>query len=157
MLYHDAALSWLHFVFAFVLAGALVAELFILRLPVNGQTARLLLRVDLFYGASAVLLILAGVARVAWGAKGWAFYQGEPFFWAKMAVFALIGLLSIGPTRTFMRWNRAYGADPSFAPSESEVKGVRRYVMIETHLIALLLAFAVLMARGLGAGLFNRG
>lgn len=151
-LYLDAALSWLHFVFVFVLVGALVAELFIVRLPVNGQVARLLLRVDLFYGASSVLIILAGIARVVWGAKGWAFYQSEPFFWAKMATFGLIGLISIGPTRTFMRWNRAAGADPNFLAPELEVKRTRRYVMVETHLIALLLVFAVLMARGLGQG-----
>jgi len=151
MLYHDAALAWLHYVFAFILVSALVAEGFILRLPVDGRVARLLLRVDLFYGVSSVLLILAGIARVVWGAKGWGFYQAQPFFWAKMGAFAVIGLLSIGPTRAFMRWNRAAGADPAFAPPEDEVKRVRRYVVGEAHLIAVLLIFAVLMARGVGA------
>lgn len=104
MLLHDAGLSWLHFVLAFVLVGALVAEAFILRLPVDGRVARLLLRVDLFYGVSSVLLILAGISRVVWGAKGWDYYNAQPFFWAKMATFGVIGLLSIGPTRAFMRW-----------------------------------------------------
>ena len=84
MLMHDAGLAWLHFLFAFILVGAIVAELFILRLPVDARVARLLLRVDLFYGASAVLIILAGVSRVIWGAKGWDYYQDQPFFWAKM-------------------------------------------------------------------------
>lgn len=149
MLYHDAGLAWLHFVFAFILVGALVAELFILRLPIDGRVARLLLRVDLFYGLSAVLLILAGVSRVIWGAKGWAYYQDQPFFWAKVATFAVIGLISIAPTMTFLRWNKAARADAAFLAPEAQVKSMRRLVMIETHVLALLLLFASLMARGI--------
>jgi putative membrane protein len=152
MMYHDAGLAWLHFVFAFVLVSAIVAEAFILRLSVDARVARLLLRIDLFYGVSALLLILAGIGRVVWGAKGWVYYQADPFFWAKMATFAVIGLISIAPTRTFMRWVKQAGADASFTAPEAEVRRVRRLVVIETHLVALLLAFAVLMARGLGQG-----
>ncbi len=150
MLYHDAGLAWLHFVFAFILVGALFAEAVLLRLPVDARMARVLLRVDLFYGASAVLLILAGISRVVWGAKGWAFYEAQPFFWAKMATFAVIGLLSIGPTRSFMRWVREAKADTGFVVSGEEAKRVRRMVMIEVHVVALLLLFASLMARGVG-------
>lgn len=152
MLLHDAGLSFLHFTFAFIMVGALVAEAFVLRLPVDARVARLLLRIDLFYGVAALLLILAGIARVIWGAKGWAFYQGEPFFWAKMAAFAAIGLVSIVPTVTYMRWVKQAGADAAFVAPEAEAVRARRLVVLETHLVALLLAFAALMARGLGAG-----
>lgn len=152
MLLHDAGLAWLHFLFAFVLVGAVVAELFVLRLPVNAQTARLLVRVDLFYGASSVLIILAGVSRVVWGVKGWGYYQAEPFFWAKIATFAIIGIISIWPTRTFMRWLKSANADPNFIAPEAEVKSMRRLVMVETHAVALLLLFASLMARGIRFG-----
>ena len=150
MLLHDAGLAYLHFVLAFVLVGALVAEAFILRLPVDGRVARLLLRVDLFYGVSAFLLILAGVSRVIWRAKGWDYYQSQPFFWAKMVAFAVIGLISIAPTRAFLRWNKAAGADPAFSVTEAEQRKVRRAVVFETHVVALLLLFASLMARGIG-------
>ena len=152
MLLHDVGLAWLHFLFAFVLVGALVAELFILRLPVNAQTARLLVRVDAFYGISSVLIILAGIARVIWGAKGWAYYQAEPFFWAKIAVFGVIGVISIWPTRMFLRWLKSANADPNFIAPEAEVKSMRRLVMVEAHAVALLLLFASLMARGVGFG-----
>ena len=151
MLWHDAAFSYLHFVFVLILAGALVAEAFVLRLPVDGRIARLLLRMDLFYGASSVGVILAGLARVFWGAKGAEFYGDQPFFWAKMATFAVIGLVSIGPTRTFMRWVKQAGQDAAFAIAEAEVKRVRRLVMIELHLLALVPFFAALMARGIGS------
>jgi putative membrane protein len=152
MLLHHASLAWLHFVFAFILVGALAAESFILRLPVDSRVARVLLRADMFYGVSAVLLILAGISRVLWGEKGWAYYQAQPFFWAKMATFIVIALLSIGPTRAFTRWVRAFNADAAYTPPEADLKRVRRLVMIEVHLIALLLLFAALMARGIGQG-----
>jgi putative membrane protein len=151
MLLHDAGLAWLHFVFAFIMVGVIVAEAFILRLPVDARVARLVLRVDLFYGISALLLVLAGIARVIWGAKGWDYYQHQPFFWAKMATFAIIGLISIIPTRAYIRWNKAASANPDLVVPESEAKPVRRLVLLETHLIALLLLFAVLMARGIGS------
>ena len=150
MLLHDAALSYLHFAFAFILVGALVAEAFILRLPIDGRAARLLLRVDIFYGVSAVGIILAGIARVVWGAKGYEYYAGQPFFWAKMAAFAVIGLISIGPTRAFFRWVKYAGADPAFTVAEADAKRARRLVMIEVHLLALIPLFAALMARGIG-------
>ncbi|MFZ2030545.1 MAG: DUF2214 family protein [Vitreimonas sp.] len=146
----DAILAWIHFVLAFLMVGTLVAESFILRLPVDGRVARLLARVDLFYGVSAGLLVAAGVCRVIWGAKGWAYYQGQPFFWAKMATFAVVGLISVLPTLTFQRWRRA-AASAGFVALEVEAKRVRRYVIAEAHLIAILLLFAVLMARGVGA------
>lgn len=152
MLLHYASLSWLHFVFAFILVGALSAEAFLLRLPIDSRIARVLLRADLFYGVSSVLLIVAGISRVLWGDKGWAYYQAQPFFWAKMATFLVIGALSIAPTRAFMRWVKAYNADPAFTPPAAEVSKVRRFVMIEVHLIVLLLLFAALMARGVGQG-----
>jgi putative membrane protein len=150
MLFHDAALSYLHFVFAFILVGSIVAEAFVLRLPIDGRAARLLLRIDVFYAIGAVGVILAGVSRVFWGAKGAEYYAGQPFFWAKMATFVVIGLISIAPTRAFFRWVKQARSNPAFAVDEAEVKRVRRWVMIETHLLALVPLFAVLMARGIG-------
>jgi putative membrane protein len=65
-----AALSFLHFVFLLILAGALSAEALVLRLPVRADVVRLLSRIDLFYGLSALGLIAAGIARVAWDREG---------------------------------------------------------------------------------------
>jgi len=151
MLWHDAAFSYLHFVFAFIVVAALAAELFVLRLPVDGKVARLLLRIDLFYGVSAVGVIFAGIARVIWGAKGYQYYLDQPFFWAKMATFVLIGLISIAPTKAFMGWLKRANADANAVFPEADAKKVRRLVMIELHIFALLLLFAALMARGIGS------
>lgn len=133
------------------MVGALAAELFILRLPVEGRVARLLLRIDLFYGVSAVGVILAGVARVVWGARGYEFYMAQPLFWAKMAAFVIIGLISIIPTRQFMRWLKEANTTSQFAASDADVARIRRLVMVEVHLLALVPLFAAFMARGIGS------
>jgi putative membrane protein len=151
MLFHDAALSYLHFAFAFILVGALAAEAFVLRLPVDGRVARLLLRMDVFYAIAAVGVIAAGVARVFWGAKGADYYAAQPFFWAKMATFAVVGLISIAPTRAYFAWVKAAKTNPAFAVAEADSKRARLFVMIELHLLALVPLFAALMARGIGS------
>lgn len=150
MLMHDVALSYLHFLFAFVLAGALAAELFILRLPVDANVAKRLSRIDLFYGLSALGVLIAGFSRAIWAAKGWEYYSAQPFFWAKIATVAVIGLASVIPTLAFTRWARAARLDAAFLAAEGEVKSMRRWVMIEVHLLALIPLFAALMARGIG-------
>lgn len=151
MLLHDAALSYLHFVFVLILAGALAAEAFVLRLPVDGRVARLLLRIDLFYGISAFGLIAAGMARLFWGAKGSDYYTEQWSFWAKMGVFLLVGIISSIPTRRFMRWVKNLRANANFTPDEADVRNVRRLVMIELHLLAFVPLFAALMARAIGS------
>jgi putative membrane protein len=146
----DAALAYLHFTFVFILVASIAAEAFVLRLPITAPVIRLLARIDLFYGISAGGLLIAGFSRVYFGARGADFYFESHAFWGKIATFALIGIISIWPTMTFLRWSRAAKRDEAFAPAPEAVKQVRRLVLIEAHLLALLLLFAVMMARGLG-------
>jgi putative membrane protein len=146
----DAGLALLHFVFVFVLVGAIAAEAFVLRLKIDAPVVALLTRIDRLYGISSVLLIAAGVARVIWGAKGGDYYLHSHAFWGKMAMFLIIGLISIIPTMKFIAWSRQAKADASFIAPDTEVRAMRRWVLIEAHLLAVVVLFAVLMARGIG-------
>jgi putative membrane protein len=146
----DAILAYAHFVFAFLVAGALIAQSYILRLPVSATGLQTLARIDRVYGLAAVLVIVAGVSRVYFGLKPEEFYFSNHAFWAKMAAFALVGLISIQPTMKFLKWNKAARADAGFAPTEAEIKSVRRFVMIEMHVFALVPLFAVLITRPFG-------
>ncbi len=92
-------------------------------------------------------VIAVGVGRVIWGGKGWAFYEANPFFWAKMAAFAAIGLLSLAPTRTFLRWGRLAKTDAAFQPPEAEVKRARLALRLQMGLVVVVLACAAAMAR----------
>jgi len=141
----DLVLTIVHHLLVFGLAVMLAMELAWLRAdPV--PIARLS-RIDAGYGGVAALIVVIGVARVIWGAKGWVAYQDNPFFWAKIATFVVIGLLSIAPTLRFIRWSRALRADPGFRPPATEVSRAALWVRIEVLLLFPLVAFAAAMAR----------
>ena len=92
-------------------------------------------------------MIIAGVLRVIYGVKGSDYYLVNPWFWAKMACFALIALLSIPPTLRFLAWRKAQRSDASFVPAAEEIQRVRTFLRFEVLLIVPLVAFAAAMAR----------
>ena len=92
-----------------------------------------------------LVLAIAGFARAIFAEKGWAYYQHNAFFWAKIVTFAVIGLLSVPPTLAFLRWRRD-GA----LPADEAVTRVRRYLWMQVLLFPLLPAFAAAMSRGYG-------
>ena len=117
--------------------------------PVDAAALRRLARFDLLYGVSALLVLAAGFSRAAWGAKGWAFYAGNPAFWIKIGLFVLIGLLSIPPTLTIRRWRGVAVGGASIAVADT--KRLRRWLDAELVALVLIPVFAALMARGIGA------
>lgn len=66
-----------------------------------------------------------------------------------MALYVIISVISIKPTRTFLRWKRA-AAQHSTVPAGDEIAAARRLIHIELGLLALMPLMAVLMARGIG-------
>lgn len=142
---HDFGLAAVHHVLVFGLAVMLAMELALLRAP--QIDVRRLAKLDGGYGLTAVLVVVVGIARVVWGAKGWAYYGDNPAFWTKMALFVAIGLISILPTVAFVRWSKAAKADDAFQPTPREVTGAAMWVRIEIGLLLLLVVAAAAMAR----------
>jgi putative membrane protein len=68
----------------------------------------------------------------------------------KIGLFLAIGILSIKPTLTFIQWRRMLDHDPAWTVPPGEQRKIRRLVMIEAHLAALIPVFAVIMSRGIG-------
>ncbi len=141
----DLGLAIAHHLLVFILFGVLAAELIVVRRGIDPAGVARIARVDLWYGVLAGLIIVAGFARATMAAKGWAYYQHNAFFWAKLGTFAVIGLLSIPPTLAYLRWKRS-GA----APDDGQIAKVRGYLYAEVLLFLLLPAFAAAMARGYG-------
>jgi len=141
----DLILAVIHHLLVFGLAIMLAMELAYLR--VDPVPIARLSKLDGGYGGVAALIVAVGVARVIWGAKGWVAYQDNPFFWAKIATFVVIGLLSITPTIQFIKWSRALKADPAFRPPATEVSRAALWVRIEVLLLLPLVGFAAAMAR----------
>jgi putative membrane protein len=143
-MYQDALLAIVHHVAVFSIAAILFAEWTLLRPGITPTQLRLVSRMDSAYGMFAMLALVIGFSRAVYGAKGWAFYAGNPVFWAKIAVFAIIGGLSAVPTIALIRWKRAG------APTDGQVQSLRVWLNAEVALFLLLPTLAALMARGIG-------
>jgi putative membrane protein len=144
----ESLLAYAHFIAILSLVVFLTSEAALCRSEwMNAAAVRRLARVDFVYMLAAIAVLATGIARTVWGLKGSGWYWSQPLLHTKLALFVLIGLLSIKPTIAFTRWRRAVEAGGAL-PAEAEVRGVRRWIMIEAHLIILVPLAAVLLARG---------
>jgi putative membrane protein len=143
----DLLLTIAHHIFVFALVAILSAEIAAIRPNMRPDQIDHLSKLDLGYGIVAILVIVAGVSRVHWGAKGPDFFMENPYFWAKMVTFILIGLLSIPPTLKIRSWRKANAGGGSFSPSEAEIAPVRRWMLYQAALLPLVLIFAAMMVR----------
>jgi putative membrane protein len=147
----DLVLAIVHHLIVFGLAAVLAAELALMRpAAMSPQTVRLLGRFDAAYGVLALSILVVGFLRVKYGAKGAAFYMHNPMFWAKIAAFAAVGLISIKPTLRILAWQKLAKADAAFVPALDDVSALRRTMLLEIHVFALIPIFAAMMARGIG-------
>ena len=146
----DALLAYLHHIAAFALVAILFVEMALCKPGMTAAQTRQLTRYDLFYGIFAAALLVIGILRVFWGVKGAQFYANNPVFHTKVALFLLIGVLSVPPTLRYVKWSRAQKANPAFVPDATEIKSARKFIHIQAALIVVLPLLAVLMARGMG-------
>ncbi|MCT7327787.1 DUF2214 family protein [Ralstonia mojiangensis] len=146
----DALLAYLHYISIFTLIVFLTAEAVVLRPDMTPEIRHRLARYDAVFGFAALAVLITGLLRVFYGAKGYAFYVHDPVFHVKVGLFILVGLMSIVPTINILRWKKQGKTLPNFVPTPSEIAKTRRWVMIESHLIIFIPLAAVLMARGIG-------
>lgn len=117
---------------------------------INPKVVERLATIDRVYGIAAGAVLLTGLARTWWGVKGTGWYWTNGLLHLKLALFIAVGLLSIKPTLTFIRWRRELRAGGAM-PAEAQVRQARKWVMVQAHLIALIPLAAVFLARGFGA------
>lgn len=141
----DLLLAIAHHVLIFGVFATLFAEFLLLRDLNSREAVARIAAIDRGYGIFAALILVVGFSRAVFAAKGWPYYSHNAFFWAKIAVFATIGLLSVWPTLVFIRWRRMAGV-----PDPAAVRPLRMILHIELSLFVLLLVFAAAMARGYG-------
>jgi putative membrane protein len=145
-----ALFAFLHHLSAFTLFAALVVELVLIGSILTVETARKILLADMIFGISAGVLLLVGLGRVFHFEKGAAYYFQNWAFHTKLSLFVIIGLLSIIPTREFLRWRPSIktGQVPSVDPRKR--KTVRSIIHIELVAAVLIMLVAALMAKGIG-------
>lgn len=143
----DLILAILHHLLVFGLVAMLMGESMLVRPGMSGADVDRVVRMDAGYGATAALIVVVGLLRVIFGAKGQHYYWGNYFFWGKMACFVTVAALSIPPTLTFIQWRRLRKIDPTFAPTDAEASGARKWMRYQSLVLVFLLAFAAAMAR----------
>ena len=146
----EALLAYAH-ILAFLMAATFLAsETALCRKEwMNAAAVERLARVDMLYGISALLVLATGLARIAWGVKGSAWYWGQPLLHAKITLLVMMLGLALLARRRYLRWRQTLDTQGSL-PAESDLRGTRRLVMWAAHLMVLVPLLAVFLARGVG-------
>jgi putative membrane protein len=142
--------AFLHHLAAFTLVAAVAIEFVLLRDELTLRRARTVQVVDLIFGISAGVLLVAGLLRVFYFEKGAAYYGHSVPFMVKFALFVVVGLLSIYPTVQFLSWRKAVKRGEIPVVPEDKMRRVRMLIHSELAAIVLILLCAALMARGIG-------
>lgn len=106
-----------------------------------------LLRLDVWSWGSFGAVAASGLARMAWGAKGWHWYAGQPLLWTKLALFALMLAMALPARRALLRWRHRAHHGISFA-DDAEIRAQRRWLMWQAHVMVILPLLGALLAYG---------
>ena len=140
---------YLHYLGVAALFALLFAQTLLFRPDLALAEQRRLVLLDLAYGAAATLVLLTGLARVFLSGAAPGFYFTNPSFHLMGTAFLAAALLSLYPTRQFIRRWRALRT-ANRAPLTSAVSArIVRIQLTELALLLVALWLAVLMARGL--------
>ena len=145
----QALVAYAHFLSIFTALAMLVAETALYRKHMRPGVIQVLPRLDLAYLMAVVAIIVSGLLRVFYFAKGADFYAANPIFWLKMAMFILVGLLSLPPTFEFLR-NRRIVGNRGLELDRDRLRFIRGFLIAELVVFALIPLAATLMARGIG-------
>jgi putative membrane protein len=146
----EAILAYLHLLAILTMVVFISSEAALCRVQwLNAAVVERLAKVDLVYGIAAIMVLATGVARTVWGVKGTSWYWTNPLLHVKLTLFIVVGVISIFPTLTYVRWRKALRATGAL-PAEADIRKTRKLVMVQAHLIALIPLVAVFLARGFG-------
>ncbi|MCP3470661.1 DUF2214 family protein [Bradyrhizobium sp. CCGUVB1N3] len=140
--------AFLHHLCAFTLVSAVAIEFTLIRQEITAAIARRLQVTDLVLGIAAGGLFIVGLLRVFFFEKGWDYYFHSHAFLTKFALFIIIGLLSIIPTREFLSWNAALKAGQVPVIDAKRKRLVTSIIHGELAAIVIIVLCAAIMARG---------
>ena len=140
-------IRYLHFIAIFGVVSALVTEHLLLSKTVSRQQIKRISIIDLIYGISAIVVLVAGLLMWFWVGKHADFYTKNWIFHTKLTLFVVLGLISIVPSRFFLK-NRK-GADLN-----EEIEVPKMIIMIlrfELLLILIIPLLGAIMSMGVGS------
>ncbi|HWV63327.1 MAG TPA: DUF2214 family protein [Oxalicibacterium sp.] len=146
----NVLVAFLHHLCFVAIMLLLSFEMLLLKQPLTLTSARKIMRYDAIYGAFAGAVLIVGALRVMYFEKGPLYYMHSTPFMAKMALFVAVGLISIYPTLTFLKWGKSL--KQGIVPELGDAQGRRLRILIHVELTLLLLMMlcAAMMAKGIG-------
>ncbi len=150
MMLGSALIAFGHFIAFFGLASALTLQIALVKPSPDIETAKRIQRADRTYGLMAGLVLVFGFLRVFYFEKGSDYYFNNTYFLIKMAIFVIVGIMTIYPTMTYLRWNEELnqGIAPTF--SEPDSIRLRKFLHYQLIGIGVVLLCASMMAKGFG-------
>lgn len=140
----EIIIRYLHFIGIMTLSATLVAEYLMLSKEISLDKLKSILKIDVIYGISVIVVLTTGLIQWFFIGKPAAFYNANMIFHIKFTLFIIMVILSFYPTRYFFK-------------KRKQAKGVVRmpYSIFRTIRFELLILItipllAVLMASGFG-------
>ena len=96
-----------------------------------------------------------GILRVLYYGKETAYYMNQPVFWMKMAVFLVVGTLSLYPTISFLGWIKSLTQEKPPEITLNKYKRLKYIIIVELCGFTLIPLLASMMARGIGTQWFS--
>jgi putative membrane protein len=139
-------IRYIHFIGLFTVVSTLVSEHLLLKKELSRNEISRLARIDAVYGLAALVVLGAGLTLWFGGiGKPSMYYSQNWIFHLKITLFAIVGLLSIYPTRFFIKNRKGNPAETIKIPSAVVI-----VLRIELLLLFMIPLLAALMARGIG-------
>ena len=159
-LWSSTVVLYLHVLSFMVTYAAVAAEYALLRGTIDAPTIRSLGTADAAYGLAAVGVFGTGVLQVLYFGKGFSYYLHSPVLWTKVVLFTVVGLASVYPTLTILRWRAELDREevpvqhflgltipPRSAP---RTRVLRRVIGLELGLLTVLPLLGTALHYGLG-------
>ncbi len=139
--------AWIHYVAIMLLIASLLGEHLLLTPELTAAEARTIQRLDIVYGGSAVAVLVTGIMRM-FLEKGVAYYNHQIAFHILFGIFIVAALLSIYPTRLYLRWRSDVLAGRGQQLPSAQFRKIQMIVRVEMTLLLLAPFFATWMAHG---------
>jgi len=114
----------------------------------NGAVVERLVRVDAILWICWAAVLLSGLARTVWGAKGLGWYWSQPLLHGKATLLLALGAAAWPNTRRLRQWQARWRSEGRL-PAPAEIDALRRRVMVAAHTMLLIPLLGLALARGL--------
>jgi putative membrane protein len=139
--------AWIHYASIMLMIASLLGEHLFLKQELAVVQARTIQRLDMVYGASAVIVLVSGILRM-FLEKGAAYYNHHIAFHILLGIFIFVAVLSIYPTVIFLRWRSDTLAGRGQQLAQGQSGKLQIILRVEMALLLLAPFFATWMAHG---------